>query len=73
VLGKILAGRDMRVEIAKRRFGLLVEFVQDGDVAAERFFVAVEFDANAVDLRGDVAELFGKIAATATPPRKTAG
>jgi hypothetical protein len=37
-----------------------MEFVQQGDVAAQSFLVAVEFDADAVDLRSDVAELLAE-------------
>ena len=50
----------MRIEIAERRFGLLMQLVQDRDVAPQRLLVAVELDADAVDLRGDVAELLGE-------------
>ena len=48
------------VELADRVLGLLVQFVEHGDVAPQRFLVAVEFEADPVDLRGDVAELFGE-------------
>jgi len=37
LLGKTLASRDMRVEIAERRLGLLMEFVQDGDCRGGAF------------------------------------
>ena len=50
----------MRIEIAERGLGLLVQFVENRDVAPQRLLVAVEFDADAVDLRGDVAELLGE-------------
>jgi hypothetical protein len=50
----------MQIQIAERRFGLLMQLVQDRDVAPQRLLVAVELDADAVDLRGDVAELLGE-------------
>ena len=50
----------MQIEVAERRLGLLVQFIQNRDVAPQRLLVAVEFDADAVDLRGHVAELFGE-------------
>src|ERR1700730_7940862 len=37
-----------------------MEFIEKGDVAPQGLLVAVELDANAVDLRSHVAELFGK-------------
>jgi hypothetical protein len=37
-----------------------MEFIKQGDVAPQGLLVAVEFDANAVDLQSNVAELFGK-------------
>src|SRR5229473_5530140 len=37
-----------------------MKFIQKSDVAPQGFLVAVELDADAVDLRSNVAELFGK-------------
>ena len=57
---KSLARCDVVVERTERYLGLFVEIVEQGDVAAQDFLVAVEFDADAVDLRGNVPELLGK-------------
>jgi hypothetical protein len=44
----------MRIQAGKRSLGLLVEFVKEGDVAAQDFLVAIELQADAVDLVGYV-------------------
>jgi len=62
--GEFFARRDVSVQPGNRRFGLVVQIVEQCQVAAQRFLVAVELDGDPVDLRGDVVELFGEAAQT---------
>jgi hypothetical protein len=60
--GEGLAGRDVSIEPGNRRFGLLVQVVEQRKIAAQRLLVAVDLDGDAVNLRGNVVELFRKAA-----------
>jgi len=64
--GKGLAGRDVSIEPGNRRFGLLVQVVEQRKIAAQRLLVAVELKGDAVDLRGNVIELLGEAAEPAS-------
>ncbi len=58
VFDELLAGLHIGVELDDRFLGLLVQIVEHGDVAPQRILVAVELQADTVDLPGNVLVFF---------------